>query len=264
MSICGANGPEALISVKSALLHKSEQHKYEFHFFTDESEGVNTEFIDKMLDVGKGETVENVALVFHSIEISKMQHLFKLCSANRLLIPQKLSSIDIDEYIYVDTDVLWLENPANLIQEFSRFTSDQEIGLAYEIESSEKIGYYNTQPHGDRKFYGPTGLNAGVGIYKIRDKMTTWEAFEKIIQENEGNLRAGDQDVLNHYLAQHPLKYYKLACHWNRRTDSGCVPGTQGILHGNRGVFYGALEPNDEYVLQWNLVKALPFEGFQR
>ena len=108
MSICGPNGPEALISVKSALLHKSNQHDYEFHFFTDESEGVKAEFIDKMLDVGKGKPMENVALVFRSIAMSKMQHLFRPCSANRLLMPKELSNTT-DEFIYVDTDTLWLK-----------------------------------------------------------------------------------------------------------------------------------------------------------
>ena len=261
MSICGTNGPEALISVKSALLHKSEQHKYEFHFFTDESEGLKTEFIDYMLKIGQGNSMENVAMKFHPIENTKMMHLFKLCATNRLLMPKELSSTT-DEYIYVDTDTLWLEDPANLMQEFSRFTSDQEIGLAYEIETSEKEGWYHSTPQGNRTFVGPTGLNSGVGIYKIRDKMTMLVAFEKIIQENEGNLPLGDQDVLNEYLAHRPLKFYKLACQWNRRTDSKCVLGIRGILHGNRGVFHGALEANDEYVLQWNLVKALPFDGF--
>jgi len=245
----------------SPLLHKSNQHDYEFHFFTDESEGVKAEFIDKMLDVGKGKPMENVALEFHSIDISKIPNLFKLCSTNRLLIPQELSS-NINEYIYVDTDVLWLQDPADLFQHFSDFTADQEIGMAYEIESSEKIGRYHTIPQGERKFYGPTGLNAGIGMYKVRDKTKMWEDVEKVIQKHKDNLPLGDQDVLNDYLAHHPLKFYKLACHWNRRTDSGCVPGTQGILHGNRGVFYGALEPINEYALRWNLVKALPFEGF--
>ena len=155
-----------------------------------------------------------------------------------------------------------VEDPANLMQEFSRFTSDHEIGMAYEIETSEKEGWYHHTPQGNRTFVGPTGLDAGVGIYKIRDKMTTWEAFQNIIQENEGNLPLGDQDVLNEYLAHRPLKFYKLACHWNRRTDSRCLPGSRGILHGNRGVFYGALEPSDEYVLRWTLVNTLPFEGF--
>ena len=261
MSICGSNGPEALISVKSALLQKSNQHEYEFHFFTDESERVKKDLIDEMLLVGKGKPMENVALVFHTIKLTKMQYLFKLCAANRLLMPIELDQA-IDEYIYVDSDTLWLEDPANLMEEFSWFNSDNEIGMTYEVETSEKIGWYHTQPQINRTFYGPTGLNSGVGIYRIHDRNTTWNAFEKVVQEHEGNLPLGDQDVLNAYLARHPLKFYKLACHWNRRPDSRCLSSTRGILHGNRRAFHQPLKPSDEYVLRWTLVKALPFEGF--
>ena len=264
-SICGSRGHEALISAKSAFLHMSERRNYQFHFFTDDSEPVKTAFIAEL--PSPSESMKNVKFNFYTIEDTKsgLQALFQPCSANRLIMPHKLDS-SISEYIYVDTDTLWLRDPADLFDLFSDFTGSQELGLAYEVETSEPNGWYHVTPQGERKFYGPTGLNAGVLLHKINyDPSLMWREFEQIMRDHGNNLPLGDQDVLNHYLALHPSHYYKLPCHWNRRSDSKCASLMRGVLHGNRQIFYSAPKPTDpryEYALSWKFVNAMPVEGF--
>ncbi len=261
MSICGDRGDEALISVKSALLWVNELDTYAFHFFTDDSETVMNQFVDKILQGEKDGHVDNVEYFFHTIRMSEIQEMFKLCSANRLLIPQELTNIEA--YMYVDSDVIWLEDPRNLMHLFSDFNSKQEIGLAYEIVGRNKTGWYNHVDQDGRHFFGLNGLNAGVGLYRVRDPSKTWQEWDLIIKEHRNNLPLGDQDVLNEYLWQHQQKLYILDCQWNRRKDSACMlPRPAGILHGNRAVFHDGLKYDDEYTLYWNLVKAVSLEGF--
>ena len=54
--------------------------------------------------------------------------MFKICATERLFVP--LIMRKYDSVIYLDTDVIFMDRPENLWKEFSRFDSQQTIGMA--------------------------------------------------------------------------------------------------------------------------------------
>ena len=64
----------------------------------------------------------------------KVQKLFRPCSANRLLLPPHMQAKGIASFIYVDTDTLWLEDPASVFAEFAKFGEDHELGFTEGVE----------------------------------------------------------------------------------------------------------------------------------
>jgi len=264
LSVCGDRGYEALISLKSALLLMNSVSTYEFHIFTDGSLLVETAFskhVKKANQFHSGH--ENVRYKFYEIDMSnEIQSLFRPCSANRLIMPEQLHNIS--QFIYVDTDIIWLEDPANIFQEFSKFDGSQELGFAYEIENDafDEASYYNHVNY-SLPIFGPNGINAGVALFRVKNPKRTCAEFREIAAKYRSQIHLGDQDVLNYYGNSHPEQIFRLECQYNRRTDSKCKNYTKGILHGNRLVFHADLvKPFSEYPLRFNLVKSIPVPGF--
>lgn len=144
MSICGDRGYEALVSLKSAVLFMNSVSNYEFHLFTDGSLEVEGAFTKHVKAHQLLNDTKNVCYKFYSIDMrDEIQSLFRPCSANRLIIAEKLSRLS--QFVYVDTDVIWLEDPANIFQEFAKFNQSQELGFAYEIENEavDETSFYH-------------------------------------------------------------------------------------------------------------------------
>jgi len=265
MSICGDRGYEALVSLKSAVLLTNSVSNYEFHFFTDDSLAVEGAFSKHVKAHQKHGENKNVKYNFYSIEMrNEIQTLFLPCSANRLIIAQELRRVS--HFIYVDTDVIWLDDPANVFQEFAKFNESQELGFSYEIENDavDETSFYNRVKH-PLPIFGPNGINAGVAFFRIKDPKRTCDEFLQLATTYKSLLPLGDQDVLNIYGHRHPEKIFKLGCQYNRRTDSKCKIYRGGIMHGNRLVFHTDLvQPftkRHEFPLRFNTVKSIPVRG---
>ena len=265
MSICGDRGYEALISLKSAVLLTNSASNYEFHFFTDGSLAVEGAFSKQVKAHQKHGDNKNVNYKFYSVDTrNEIQSLFRPCSANRLIIAQELNQVS--HFIYVDTDVIWLEDPANVFQEFAKFNESQELGFSYEIENDamDETSFYHAVKS-PLPIFGPNGINAGVAFFHIKHPKRTCAEFMQIASTYKSQLALGDQDVLNIYGNRHPEKIFRLGCQYNRRTDSKCKIYSGGIMHGNRFVFHSDLvQPfteHHEYPLRFNTIKSIPVHG---
>ena len=45
----------------------------------------------------------------------------------------------INSFIYIDTDTLWLEDPAIIFTEFAKFGNDHELGFTAEVEGDAEV-----------------------------------------------------------------------------------------------------------------------------
>ena len=251
MTICGSRNREALISLKSALIHLRPHVHYAFHVWTDEqNRHIKSEL--GRFQTGTRDKL-TVSFLFHDVvEDPSIQNLFARCSANRLLMPTFMSRLGIQRYIYVDVDVIWLDDPAKLMGLFDQFDESQQFGMTIEVEEGD-WSYYKRHVTSGRPFYGQGGLQAGVGLYSVKDPSATFRTWLDIIQEFEKDLPLGDNDVLNVYLARNPDFVYHVPCRWNFRTDGGCTySGMPGIVHGNRQVFHGR-DSGDIFSAAWKL-----------
>ena len=93
-----------------------------------------------------------------------MVNMFRICATARLFIHEMLPSVDAG--IYLDSDVLLMDNISNLWSFFKQFNSAQVMGLAA-VEFSYSTNF-------DIPHFGPpgVGLNAGVilmNLTRMRD-----------------------------------------------------------------------------------------------
>jgi lipopolysaccharide biosynthesis glycosyltransferase len=250
-SVCGSGrNKEAALSVKSAVSMTSSDTKYKIHVYTDNDKSAQ---IVTAIKARLG--LPNVEFATHHVDSNEpLQHLFSLCSPNRLLIPAKLAELGVYKYIYVDTDTLWREDPKIAYNLMDSFGPEQVVGFAQENDAG-KGGWYNNGLSPKIQFPKPTGLNAGVMFVKGGGEELT-KGFREVVDTfpyPKGAFPLGDQDVINHFLSQHPNKLFRLPCKYNRRSDSYCqnpddIQG--GIMHGNRKIFH--LQPgNPDYVAEY-------------
>ena len=102
--------------------------------------------------------------VFYPDGLGHMVNMFRICATARLFIHEMLPTVDAG--IYLDSDVLLLDNIINLWSFFSKFNSAQVMALSA-VELSYGRNY--EIPH-----FGPpgVGLNAGVilmNLTRMRD-----------------------------------------------------------------------------------------------
>ena len=92
--------------------------------------------------------------VFYPDGLGHMVNMFRICATARLFIHEMLPTVDAG--IYLDSDVLLLDNIINLWSFFSKFNSAQVMALSA-VEFSYSKNY-------DIPHFGPpgVGLNAGV------------------------------------------------------------------------------------------------------
>jgi lipopolysaccharide biosynthesis glycosyltransferase len=106
----------------------------------------------------------NSQKVFYPDGLGHMVNMFRICATARLFIHEMLPTVDAG--IYLDSDVLLLDNIINLWSFFSKFNSAQVMALSA-VEFSYGRNY--EIPH-----FGPpgVGLNAGVilmNLTRMRD-----------------------------------------------------------------------------------------------
>ena len=264
-SVCGSGrNKEAALSVKSAVSMMSSDTKYKIHVYTDNDKSARV-----VTAIKHRLGLPNVEFATYRVDSSEpLQHLFSLCSPNRLLIPAKLAAVGVYKYIYVDTDTLWREDPKIGYNLMDSFEPEQVVGFAQENDAGEG-GWYNNGLSPKIQFPKPTGLNAGVMFVNGGGEELT-EGFREVVHSfpyPKGAFPLGDQDVINHFLSQHPNKLFRLPCKYNRRSDSYCqnpddIQG--GIMHGNRKIFH--LQPGDpdyvaEYAKAWRANKKLDLKS---
>ena len=252
-SVCGRErNREALLSVKSAVSMMSSDTKYKIHVFTDNDRSKNA-----VIGIKNRLGLPNVEFATYRVDSREpLQHLFSLCSPNRLLIPAKLAKVGVHKYIYLDTDTLWREDPKIAYGLLDTFGPEQVVGFTQEHESG-KGGWYNEHASKRIHYPPPNGLNAGIMFVNGGGQALT-DDFRKVthtFRSPKSIFRLGDQDIINHYLSTRPEKWFRLPCKYNRRTDSFCEGDVSGgIMHGNHGIFHlrpGQRNYNEEYASAW-------------
>jgi UDP-xylose:glucoside alpha-1,3-xylosyltransferase len=170
------------------------------------------------------------------------RRLFKLCASQRIFLPEILPTID--SLLYVDTDVLFLDDIKNIYNHFKLFNKTQIAALAPEHEW-ETMGWYNRFAR--HPYYGKMGLNSGVMLMNLT-RMRSFNFIEKMLPFYETykyNITWGDQCLLNILFHFYPETLYVYDCSWNYRPDH-CMYGQScreaevtgaRILHGCRRVF---------------------------
>jgi len=157
-----------------------------------------------------------------------------------------------DALIYLDTDVLVLDDLELLWNQFSLMNESQIFGMTAEHELPGD-GWYNTKAK--FPYYGSRGVNAGImlmNLTRMRGAHFEHRASD-IFREYREILRWGDQDILNIYLHSHPEHVYLLPCEWNYRMNhcdceygggdckcKGAEVKGAAIFHGNKGSFLTA------------------------
>jgi hypothetical protein len=190
-------------------------------------------------------------------------HLFKLCAAARLMIPQQFGSGLPRTGIYIDADVIVQRDLFELLAITNLFNTTQWCAMAWEQERLPKPGqwhsFYSKNNNGKHiQYFQPYGLNSGVMVFDLHK----WKKSRLVLFWKEWDRKPhagsylGDQDVLNVYFQQHREELYKLPCQWNVRTDSQCNVslGKAAILHGNRMSFETLGDERVGWHSGWNTV----------
>ena len=125
--------------------------------------------------------------------------------ANRfvLLLAKKEILKSVDSLLYVDTDVLFLSDLADVWQHFAHFNESQIAALAPEHEEPN-MGWYNRFAR--HPYYGRLGLNSGVmlmNLTRMRDIHFVSNMLP-IYNEYKYNITWGDQCLLNIFFHFHP------------------------------------------------------------
>ncbi|XP_042210652.1 glucoside xylosyltransferase 1-like [Homarus americanus] len=193
--------------------------------------------------------------VWYPAERKDMRSMFRVCSTERLFIPEMFS--DLDAGIYVDTDMLFLRPPEQLWEEFQKFNDVQLAALA------PCLFHYDTNRN-KLPYYGKTGLNAGVMLLNITRMKSFPEggwmpALIKVFDRIKKKMKLADQDIINVLFSKYPELMYELGCEWNYRIFQ-CSKGTNkcpdaatngiSLLHGNALAFVSGEEMKIQAVFE--------------
>lgn len=238
---------EVIVMLKSALLYSSRPLK--FVIFTDN--------LHKQLDDTLKAWKQNAKLVHFEWDIIKpaypglsednqsMTTAFAPCATLRLFFPQLLA--DYDRVLYVDNDIIFLQDPLETWKHFSIMNTRLETSVGMVRENSD-LQYssfsYSHLPH-------PLGgLNSGVLLMDLaRMRAQNWqEAVFAIYESLNRHMAFCDQEVLNVLFYYYPKMLYILPCTTNFRPDfclsdlaESCpeLSDASGlVLHGSRGAFH--------------------------
>jgi UDP-xylose:glucoside alpha-1,3-xylosyltransferase len=259
---CGSSrGPEALTSMRSALL--MTQHPLSFHIFHSADDGNDVFFTKALSSWQQQQQQQNAAeqpVLDFSLYTSNLSDdyatLFAPCAAQRLFLHQALPE-SIERVLYVDSDTLFLSDVWILWKEFfndNNETAPLLAGLVPEHQATSKSAYYSEQTN--HPYYQDDqaiGLNSGVLLLNLRHlRANPWNQELHDYLQNY-TLQYYDQDLMNIYFYHHPEKLKVLSCDWNFRSDhcffatQHCSSSTAGtgirILHGSRGSFHAPISP---------------------
>ena len=157
---------------------------------------------------------------------------------------------DVDRIIYVDTDILFHVDIADLWSHFESFNASQLAGVAPESEDPGTNWYPRFARH---PYYQPTAVNSGVMLMRLdRMRRLDWSRLMWPVYDTyRYNLSWGDQDVLNVLFHEHRDWVYLLDCTWNYRPDQCMYSSTCKlaervgirIVHGSRSYFHLDKQP---------------------
>ena len=164
----------------------------------------------------------------------------------KLMLPWILPNVT--HAIVLDYD-LWTSNLLDLSNEFDKFSSTQQIGLAKDV--AWKLLYPNAT----------LGANGGVQLLHL-ERMRTGP-YETALREEKRRIGyLGDQTMYSHISEKYPDMFYHLSCKYNRQLNThfklppsayACEDGC-AILHGNQPRYKHAIkaanEENHTYALR--------------
>ncbi|XP_065220081.1 glucoside xylosyltransferase 1 isoform X2 [Planococcus citri] len=242
--ICGSRSAEALVMMKSAIVFQTTMRLQflilsEFHLQQQLQKN-----LDRMkLMANNSFTYRLLNLSFPTEKANEWRYLFQPCATQRLFLPDIIK--DLDSVLYVDTDVLFLNELSDIWGHFEAMNSSQMSALVPEHEDAN-IGWYNRFAR--HPYYGKLGVNSGVMLMNLtRMRQFNWvDKLEPILSEFKSKLTWGDQDIINIIFHYHPDKLYVYACRYNYRTDhcmykNDCDSAQRygvSVIHGSRGAFY--------------------------
>lgn len=240
---CGDRVKETLVLLKSALMFTESY----LHFIIITEKNLKQDFTKQFKEwpeyVQKQFNFTLMEPRFPKENENEWKSLFKPCASQRIFLPEVLKTTD--SILYVDTDVLFISDIADVWNHFKKFNSTHLAALAPEHEDPN-MGWYNRFAR--HPFYGKLGLNSGVMLMNLT-RMREFGFVKKIFplyQEYKNAIPWGDQCLLNILFHFHPDQLYVYDCSWNYRPDhcmygSNCyaaeVSGAK-VLHGCRRCFH--------------------------
>jgi len=255
--------------IKSAII--MTQEKINFHLIVDSDEFYNriAKLVNSMLDLYKDKVIMTKHEAWYPKEIQAFKAIYRPCSTQRLLIPDMFP--DLNQIVYVDTDVLFLRPPEHLFQLFEQFNKDQFISMDVNMYPWKWV-----VPK-DVPIY-KNGFNSGVmlmDVQKTRRPEVNWQKRVKEIDEKyKGQLHFFDQDLMGVFFNTTPENIYDLPCHWNTKrincifVDSERCPleklNEVSLVHGTGNLFFGnfmmKLRITYETFMNFDMSTQLPHE----
>lgn len=199
-------------------------------------------------------------------EVSEFRDWWGPCASFRLFLPEVLS--DVDSVIYVDSDVLFLQPPQDLWDNFKNFDPRQVGALAPRVGWDFKVP--GTNPNFIlRTGTGMTQVNSGVFLMNLtRMREPVFNTAESIslnsfkwdkdlllplYYRNKKDM-FGDQNLINTAFHYNPELIYFLPCRWNyhhkfcfdAQSERSCPEADEmgaAIAHGNAKTFYNNYSP---------------------
>ena len=110
--------------------------------------------------------------------LEEMQNMFRVCATARLFLHEMLP--DLDSGIFLDTDIIFMDDIQNLQNHFTAFNPSQLVGMAA-VEP-----HYSNVDHVDH--YGPpgVGLNAGVILMNLtRMRLMSGGGFTGAVRQSK-------------------------------------------------------------------------------
>jgi len=127
------------------------------------------------------QTVKNA---FFQNVFTDFRNLYDPCTAIRLFLDELIPSYD--SVLYVDSDIIFLQNVEKLWEEFQEFSPSAWAGFGPD--------QYGIVFKHLSNFYGNRGLNAGVSFLNLtRMRNTNFSRDVMQIQSINGDLRFGEQ-----------------------------------------------------------------------
>ncbi|KAA8498423.1 Glucoside xylosyltransferase 2 [Porphyridium purpureum] len=237
LAVCSSgvwNLAEAVL--KSMFLFAATDRHYVLYMFVidgdvaktaDHFEAVIEEFLDE-------KPLLSFELQVLPASSDKETNFFKVCSGQRLYIPDALPHVD--RLLYLDADILFLDDVSKMWDMFDQWTPNMLFGLS--PEKSDEV---------------PTNLqycNAGIAMMNLKGlRSFGLLAYAKDLYTRKVPLPFFDQDIFNRICAESDPAWsrcFHLPCSWNFRTDYIFTPGCShssrpggkiSLIHGNRVLF---------------------------
>jgi UDP-xylose:glucoside alpha-1,3-xylosyltransferase len=234
--------PEALNTIKSALMFSRPTESLKFIIFCDLENQASVEKALKVLQRHKSFHFDLRTPTFPANKSSTWRNQFLPCATQRLFFPEILN--EVDALLYVDSDTFFLSPPGETYQLFEKFTGSQIAGLV--PNALTKNSWY--PQNASFPFYGSFGLNTGVKLMNLtRMRSVNYQQeLMDISRKYEKQLMWVDQDIVNIYFERHPEQIFEMPCEFNFRWDycwkfagnTSCeAPNGIKILHGSRQIF---------------------------